>query len=305
MKEAKVQRQVESRVARAIEAGWGGSPVLLGVEQYASLFSIDAPGYRTLGAELRDAELKLKQINPNLAGLYNQKLVIDLLKQFNPGRVGLKLPDAVLGLYSAEISRLGKELDTRPVDYYCLDNDVFLKDLAVLAGRLIPVGAEFVVPDAGVPRSWCLKGVKGGCSAAWACLACGGFSPYLELHMHPGSVAMFNPQGWSETYINLGALLELNPGLRGVISSSWFLDPALGQISPHLAYLHETSVQNGATLIFNCLDKSGDSGALSKSDSRRRLFLAGKYVPAIYSRIWPRRKLIAYKKHLLNHGHVA
>ncbi|MFT6665748.1 MAG: hypothetical protein ACJA05_002619 [Porticoccus sp.] len=55
--------------------------------------------------------------------------------------------------------------------------------------------------------------------------------------MHPHFTKAFNPEGWMETYENLADLLAANPSLLGVQSTSWFLDPALMEVSPHLSYL--------------------------------------------------------------------
>jgi hypothetical protein len=82
--------------------------------------------------------------------------------------------------------------------------------------------------------------------------------------------------------------------VKGWIRSSWFLAPELERISPRLRCLREVPVAGGAKLFFVELDRAGTSGALAKSATRRALFAKGRYVLAIYMRVWPREAMLRW-----------
>jgi hypothetical protein len=269
-----------------------------GPEDYAHRFQIVGEGtYSTLSRETTAGEALIKNAAEPIYELYNKFLTLRLLEAFDVHAGNCRLPSSIANLYERDLFRIESQMEQLPSNFYRLSNDAFLKDLAILSHKLIPVGAEYVTLDSGVPRSLLLK--RGYAQFQKGIIACifqaGGFKPFFELHAHILSLDDFNPSGWQATYVRLAELLELNPQYRGITSSSWFLDPALEKISPHLAYLRAVPEENGATLLFSAVDRLGKSGALAKSRSRQRLYHAGQYIPAIYTRIWPRKRLIAWK----------
>lgn len=269
---------------------------------YASHFKIGRQGsYGALNPELRAEEASIAAVSPKVCLLYNQYLLVALLDGFKVPDGNFRVPESVAALYERDLERMERQLAEREPEFFRLHNDAFLKDLAILRHQLIPVGAEYAFPKSGVPRSLLFKaGAAQFCKGLWSCaIQSRGFSPFLELHAHILALEDFNPEGWRQTYTRLAELLEANPHFRGVTSSSWFLDPALEVVSPHLAYLREEPEQHGATILFSSWDKKGESGALAKSSTRRHLFETGKYTPAIYTRIWPRKKLISWKNQQL------
>ena len=72
-------------------------------------------------------------------------------------------------------------------------------------------------------------------------------------------------------------MLYANPEVRGLIGSSWYLDPALKDISPELSYLQDLPENNGAR-IFPLNPSKSNNGALIGSVRRTRLHQEGKYV---------------------------
>jgi hypothetical protein len=268
----------------------------VGPREYAQCYSASSGGYGHLASKILAAETHVQSVSKELVFLFNQYLVATLLGNFRLDDSCLELPESIARLYPGELQRIAQQLEDTNLEFYQLGNDVLLKDLAILSHRLVPVGAEFVCPGSGVPRSLIFKrGFGQFCGGIRACLVqAGGFKPYFELHAHTLSLGDFNPEGWLKTYARTAELLEFNPEYLGVISTSWFLDPALSSISPHLAYLRAVPMENGATMLFAGYDSAGTSGALATSSSRRRLFESGRYTPALYTRIWPRSKLIGW-----------
>jgi hypothetical protein len=93
--------------------------------------------------------------------------------------------------------------------------------------------------------------------------------------------------------LRIADLLEARPALRGVRAGSWLYDPQLASVSPNLAYHRELTVPNGA-LTFFCLADDGNSVALAKSDTRRRLFRKGCYRPEQHVLVWERQPLFEW-----------
>jgi len=268
------------------------------LDDYTSLYGLkNTASYGHLDTKILTREKYINKVDGSLVGLFNQYLLLTLLRDFDIKGSDFILSAVIKKKYEHELDRIESQLGEFGHNFYQLSNDKFLKDLSILSHRLIPMGAEFIVPYSGVPRTLILRqGFIQFCKGFWACIVCsGGFYPYLELHAHTLSMDEFNPEGWLQTYMNLAEFLEENSAFRGVVGSSWFLDPALDQISPHLLYLRKIPEENGATILFNCWDYDGKSGALDKSESRRRLFENKDYRPAVYTRVWPRKKLIFFK----------
>ncbi len=222
-------------------------------------------------------------------------LLLARMRQFTFADSPIAITNDVKRLYVQEMNRLAGVVEHYDDAHFDLKNDVFLKDLAIVSHRFIPVGAEFIVPNAAIERSLLLRAPLKDKFVLFAVIArSGGFAPFFELHAHPQSLNHFNEQGWLATYRILADLLEANPTTRGVFSASWFLDPAIAEVSPRLAYLRETPARHGAVHIFNHIDEQGTSGALATSPSRRGLFEQGKYKPCIYTRIWPGKSLTVF-----------
>lgn len=228
--------------------------------------------------------------------------VLDRIAQFDAAAWEVRVPDVVLALYPAELTRIMLSIQSDTVDFSC---DRWRKNLAIAAGRLLPVGAEFADVHSGIPRSMPLRLGANSAVRALRCilLECGGFTPFFELHAHPDRLDDFTPQGWDASYRRLAALLEHNPTYKGVMAASWFRDPALATISPRLTYLRTVPEQHGAAMFHVASDLEGRSGALARSATRRRLFNESRYVPQIYMMIWPRKALLTFgAAGGINHG---
>lgn len=250
-------------------------------------------GYSAQSAKLLQYQNILQQNTPHLVSDYNRYLLCWLLSHFDMDQGQLNLPASVKVLYAAQLIRIERQLDEFENDFFSFNNDPFVKDVAILTHRLIPVGAEYVSANSGLPRSVILKGgLHQFFNALFYMLKAGGTKPFLELHMHTLDISEFHPDGWLRTYERLADLLELNRNYRGIQSTSWFLDPQLESISPHLGYLRKVPLSAGAQLFFIGLDKKGSSGALAKSKSRKVLFEQGDYTPRLYLRIWPRSSVL-------------
>lgn len=261
-------------------------------------------GYAALPAELLAVEQAVVRQDESAAFTLNRILCRALLERFTLTDVRWTLPEQLRSLYRQQLLRIERQLAHEPDSYFAFSNDPFRKDLAILRHRLIPFGAELAAPFSGISRRLL---IKGGWRQAGRFLrvmaSCRGVEPFLELHMHPRDTAAFNPDGWIETYENLADFLAVNPSFLGVQSTSWFLDPALDQISPHLAYLRRVPERCGAVILYAGDDDDGEhSGAFATSQTRRSLYRAGHYRPRLFTRIWPRQRLLQRGWRELQHG---
>ena len=229
---------------------------------------------------------------------YNRYVLLHFLSSFSIDAGRYQLPNSVRRLYPRDIRRIIDQVESLEDSFFDIENDLFLKDLAILTHRLIPVGAEYAEGDGGVPRSLAFcGGAKQFFNVLWlGFVRAQGFKPFFAIHTHTLMLEDFNEEGWLETYNRLAELLAVNPGVKGWLSASWFLDPALETISPHLAHLRKVPVDNGAALFFVGEENRSSSGALATSKTRRRLFTEGKYVPAVYMRAWPRKSAISWSE---------
>lgn len=176
-----------------------------------------------------------------------------------------------------------------------LDNDLFHKDFGLAALRLYGGGSNLIDFNSGMGRSALWKGGAADLPRRLAIFArVGGFRPFFEIHAHKFYMDEFNEEGRNECYRCCAELYALHHEVRGMIAGSWFYDPAIAAISPHLAYLRTVPQQGGAHLLFDSFDDGAARNAIATSATRKRLFEAGTYKPAAYMLVWPRARQIAW-----------
>ena len=197
--------------------------------------------------------------------------------------------------HAADLERIAKDLTDQPDAYYTSKNDVMIKDLALAVGLL--VGTRYaVLANSGVPRSWMLRGGVTAWPGNLAVLgSVFGFDSFLEVHMHERSQRV-TATTWQRIIVMCAGLMNLNRSIRGLMGSSWFFDPNVATVSPHLGYLHGFPAAGGAK-FFN-LGTSAQAVALATtaSKARRALYDEGKYLPIHFGFVWPRHQVIAWAR---------
>ena len=290
-------RHLEARLRRDIPDIELGPDIKLGLQTGAE---DPSRKYTWLPEEIIRMNGVLRERAPHRLGDFNRYVLLRAIMAFAPDRGRYRLPPSVVSLYPREFERMSRQIDTFDDAFFDLANDQFLKDLAIATHRLIPVGAEFAEGGAGIPRRLAFAaGLKQTLAFLWLVLfRCRGVRPFFALHAHTLSLDDFNEKGWLATYHRLAELLAMNPAMKGWLSASWFLDPALETISPHLVHLRKVPTDNGAILLLVGREEGeSTSGALTKSATRRRLFAEGRYLPVTYMRIWPRKAMIRWSRH--------
>lgn len=199
------------------------------------------------------------------------------------------VPDLVAGVERARASAL-----QAPETFFSISNDALIKDVAVCLGQMFPAGARLIDLHSGLPRKLLLWQGASLPSALRFLYMAGGLRPWFETHVDPRDLSQFNEDGLRQMYLRAAALLEVNPQIKGIFGGSWFYDPALERLSPHLAYLQQLPRRHGARLLRALTTPGICRGALAKSQRRRDAYERGLYRPQCYFLAWPRGALLQW-----------
>lgn len=206
------------------------------------------------------------------------------------------LPPTVAREHFTQLARIVADTDVAS-PWLDLSSDLYQKEFGLATMRLYAAGAQLVDFRCGVPRSiiW-----RGGLTrilrTAGALVRAGGFRPYFQIHTHDFMLDKFNPAGWDTCYICCAELYAIHPAVLGMFGSSWFYDPQLDSVSPRLGYLREIPVKGGAHLFLWEHGGQALHNALSTSPTRRKLHEEGRYFPASFMLMWPRKQQIAWAR---------
>ncbi len=215
----------------------------------------------------------------------------------------LNLPPRVAAQQRRHFLRMAGD-DSLP-EWLSLDQDLFHKEFGLATLRLYAAGSRLVDYRCGVPRSVMLKqGWKRTLPALWYMARLGGFRPYFQVHTHTFNLDQFNEAGSEELYLCCAELYALHPQVLGMYGSSWFYDPAMARVSPRLCYMIDTPLAGGATVLFVLHGGDALNNALSKSETRRKLYAEGKYMPSIYIILWGKKAQLAWARRRLAQGPV-
>jgi hypothetical protein len=253
------------------------------------------------------------------------RLIIDFLNQLGQCNLPLK----IRLIYESWFRRIYTDFSTQPDFYYDWENRFWpvRKDIAVCSGRVIPVGGAWLVESRLLPRKFMTTHPQEGGRNTTNRVVLSrnalrmrfveilGFLGLLDimksmvitarvmLHRHDlcyvihtaeRNIEDFNNEQMNLAYQNIVSLLKLNPDIWGVYRESWFLDPALKDISPNMNFLREVPLRNGARLFYGgeC-SRDEISKATMMSPTRSRLYQEGRYLPKRYFYFWPRERVIA------------
>ncbi|HET9951625.1 MAG TPA: hypothetical protein VFS09_07520 [Candidatus Eisenbacteria bacterium] len=149
----------------------------------------------------------------------------------------------------------------------------------------------------GIPRRWILqaRGASRTKLARHLLTRFGGFRPVLSNHLPVLPPGMrFTEEAFVHAHVEIARLLRGAPDLLGLVSASWYYDPAVGDLSPHLAFLPRIVAENGGLLIEVPMDRDMREHALMGSRVRREAAEKGLYRVRNYARIWGRAPFLAW-----------
>lgn len=191
--------------------------------------------------------------------------------------------------YTDAFHRILDQIEARP-EFADLSSDSFRKDLWLTRVVMVPAFAQVWWPYSGLATRDVLRGGLSG--LAYVFLRCGGRRPFLEGHTHdPVAKAYWNEPGWREA-LRLAALaLPAFPRARGVFSIAWYYDPAVKDVSPRIRFAQDLQVGKGSFRIKVGSNAGAISNATATSETRRKAYSEGSYLPTDYAIVWSRRTL--------------
>lgn len=207
---------------------------------------------------------------------------------------GMNLPASIIDLYPGAMARLLNHLKNNDKNPYDLSDDFFLKDLSFVSGGTVPCGAQVV----DLASYFLFKSViraltrSGNINSVISLYKSGGSGPWFRIHTESRYLDEFNKEGWESCYKKIAEMLKSEKDILGMIGTSWFYDPQILKISPRLSYLQAQPVENGAFMIRHGTTRLDIERTTMKSNTRRKLYEEGKYIPASFTLFWPRQSLL-------------
>lgn len=207
------------------------------------------------------------------------------------------VPPAVKVLIEKEYRRIEKSIASADDAHFDLTHHDVRCDFRIVGFGRTPVGVHHV-EIGGVPRRllW-----SDGAGQAWRLATtlarAGGHAPFYVSHFSHGIkpwafLLVYNPESQAAWHRNVAECLRLNPHVRGLLATSWWYDPQLAHVSPHLAFLREGSIAHGALLLRAGVTEGSTKYALAHSPERQQLFEAGRYRPVSHAVLWTRQALL-------------
>lgn len=251
--------------------------------------------YNDIGADLiLSFEKILSCTNSHVLSLYHKHALLYFMEVALEKTVTDQyFPSKINRLFEEWYKRIISEFASNSDTYYSHENDSYLKDFSVCVQKMIPIGGAWVVEISGISKKFLLRlSFPQWLANLYFFIKLKGFQPFYQIHTVINRTDRFNEMEREKAYYHISQLLVKNVHMKGMFASSWLYDPQLGRISPRLAYLVKTPKENGAKFFWVGPSQAATNGALMKSQTRRKLYAQGKYLPTAYIKIWHRNDLM-------------
>ncbi len=151
----------------------------------------------------------------------------------------------------------------------------------------------------GLPRSWLFKVPRKRVPGLLGFVLMGmkGFSPALFTHVarhRPGRL-VFLEKEIKKSYYRTIKSLELQPAVKGILSSSWFYSPKIGHVSPHLDWMPRFFEENGGWVSTMGIAPH-NSGVFARSPERMQSFQNKEFTPKLGLVLWPRHAALDWAR---------
>jgi hypothetical protein len=122
-----------------------------------------------------------------------------------------------------------------------------------------------------------------------------GFAPCIVPHMayRRKNPLMLIRRECEKAWYRMAISAELQPGIKGLVASSWFLSRDTFTASPHLSFVLAPFSESGA-LITTRGAADEDEGFLTGSEARKKLYQSGDYKPTMGLVVWSRHQMISW-----------
>lgn len=227
---------------------------------------------------------------------YNRLVLLFLMRSALESLQYKDFPIEIVDLYHRWFKAILNDFHERSDIYFDVEEPAFRADINVCCFRWIPVGGAWAVGKSRIDFGYYEM------DSPWQLLKnlyfiirnTGGFSPFYGIHTVRRYIHLYQPEQMNLAYLRIAELMKRSPSIRGIIRKGWLLDPNLEKVSPNLAFLRTIPEENGARLFRSITTKQNVIDALSMSSIRRRIYDEGKYEPAAYSYVWPKKLLFEW-----------
>jgi hypothetical protein len=293
----------DPEIAEAFSAEWDALAKRLRSQElsFARELRMALPDWRLPSGDLGAGFINLatkasKRFEHSTLLTINRLLVVQLalrLPQTLPGR---NVPSEIMALYPPAARQLVTYLQAASDQQYHYPHDSFVKDLRFASGLSVPGGAQDVDlrSTIGYRASARLLIRNPSGRNIRRLFKYRQLAPWFRIHTDSRYLHDFNEPGWDACYLRIAALLKTHPEVLGMAGTSWFYDPQLESVSPRLGYLRLRPVERGAIVVRNRTSSFDIQSATATSESRRRLYEAGKFIPVSHTILWPREELLAW-----------
>jgi hypothetical protein len=222
-----------------------------------------------------------------------------LVEKGRPRIETLNLPEPVKVCIEREYLRIERDLASAGDDHYDLGSHSVRCDFRIAGFGRIPVGINHI-EIGGVPRRLLWSGGIGQAArAAGVFTRVGGWKPFYVAHFAHGIkprafLLVYTREAQEQWHRNVAACLRMNKHVRGLLATSWWYDPQLARIAPHLAFLREGSLAHGAVLLRAGSSEGSHTAALANSPDRKQKYERGEYTPVSYAVVWSRHALLSW-----------
>jgi hypothetical protein len=244
------------------------------------------------GVQARLKELRVQLLGEITGGPFERVLVLRQAERALTRMGALPVGDDCKRLFCEEFQYVAQPPVRAKFDV-TRGSFVTLCEVATL--RRFPAGL-FHWTNSGLPRSWVAK-VTGRDRLRllyWVARKLKGFGPVFFPHLNPN-----RKQRWltelaaNRSYYCMAQSLILQPDVKGMVASSWLRSPDTYAVSPELAWMNKTILENGGLAVVMGPADPG-SGVLTRSPTRQKAYEAGVFKPTNGLVIWPRDAMIAW-----------
>ncbi len=149
----------------------------------------------------------------------------------------------------------------------------------------------------GLPRSWLLKIHPFALPELIRVVAgrFGGRGPVLTPHLWAwrANPYLVLKSEHERSLWRMAQTMALRPEVKGLMSVSWYHCAAVGEAIPHLAWLHDFFIEQGAFLV-DMEPAPPDAGFMAGSAKRRELYRQGKFRPRQTLVLWHRAAMLSW-----------
>jgi hypothetical protein len=214
-----------------------------------------------------------------------------------PRLESLEVHDSVLWQFCATFRRIA----TRARGwgrYLQHDSDAYAELARIVTLRRFHAG-QISFDVMAMPRTWLLKAHPLALPSLIRelVLELGGLGPIMMPHLNywRGNAMTLLAKENEASHYRMAQFMEQQPRIKGLVSASWLYSSEIKAFSPHISWLRDFYVENGAYLLDMEIAHER-AGFLVGSEERRRLHAEGKLRPRETLVIWPRARMQAWAR---------